>query len=231
MSSTKVIHPDQVLDVLLARPLRSNIRRTLIALHDICRKRQIEGLRDFSVGCIGRHAEAANLMSHRSLYNPGAQIYRDLLEAWSTYAGPAISLPAKTLASNEFLFKIQDPSVRMIMQGIILERDRLKTDLNRIKGSNVAKGTIDARPLGATIVSNPESGPTVVLMPDAQLNPAERDALKAAIDPAFIKGEGWERGPRGEIKNASGRNLFGHGFITAIQKVLGEKQPDVKVVS
>jgi len=231
MSSTTSIHPDAVLQALLAKASRSNIKRTLIALHDICRKNHADGLWDFSLACIGRKANEAGLMSYRSLYNPTAQIYRDLIEAWDTYTGPHIALPAKTLASHEHLKKIPDPAVRMIMQGIIAERDSLKAHLNKIKGSDLGKGIIDKRPSSTTIVSNPGSGPTVVLMPDAQLNPAERDALKAAIEPAFLKGEGWERGPRGEIKNASGRTLFGHGFITAIQKVLGEKQPDVKVVS
>ncbi len=35
MSSTTSIHPDPVLQALLAKASRSNIKRTLIALHDI----------------------------------------------------------------------------------------------------------------------------------------------------------------------------------------------------
>lgn len=230
MSSTTSIHPDAVLQALLAKTSRSNIKRTLIALHDICRKNHADGLWDFSLACIGRKANEAGLMSYRSLYNPTAQIYRDLIEAWDTYTGPHISLPAKTLASHEHLKKIPDPAVRMIMQGIIAERDSLKAHLNKVKGSDLGKGIIDKRPSNATMVSNPEHGPMAILMPDAQLNESEREALKAAIAPAFLKDEGWEKGLRGEIKNANGRTLFKPGFITAIRKVLGEEQPGVKVV-
>lgn len=229
MSSTTNIHPDAVLEALLAKPSRSNVTRTLNALHDLCRTNHTAGLRDFSIATIGRKADEAGLLSYRSLYNPSSQIYRDLIQAWAAYAGPVISLPPKTLASHEYLLKIHDPAIRMIMQGIIAERDALKTQMNMIKGSNL--GTIDKRPMGATILSNPAAGPTVVLMPSAQLNESEREALKAAISPAFMTDQDWEEGERGEIKTSKGRPIFKHGFTSAIRKILGENpQPGVKVV-
>ena len=230
MSSTTNIHPDAVFEALLAKPSRSNVKRTLNALHDICREHHAVGGRDFSIAGIGRKTDEAGLIGYRSLYNPASQIYRDLIQAWAAYAGPSISKPAKTLASHEYLLKIHDPAIRTIMQGIIAERDSLKTQMNLIKGSTL--GIINRRPIGATIVSNPEAGPTAILMPAAQLNEIEREALKAAISPEFLKDQEWLEGARGEIKTANGRPLFKLGFTSAIRRILGEQpQPGVKVVS
>ena len=231
MSFTTSIHPDAVLEALLAKHRRSNVTRTLIALHDICREHHAAGLRDFSIASIGRKVEEAGLMSYRSLYNPASQIYRDLIQAWGAYAGPSLSPPAKTLASHDYLLKIHDPAIRMIMQATIAERDTLKAQMNLIKGSDLGKGIIDRRPLGATILSNPATGPTALLMPAAQLNESEREALKAAISPQFLKDEGWEEGERGEIKKGR-RVVFKRGFTSAIRRILGDQpQAGVKGVS
>lgn len=211
-----------MLQLLLAKPSRSNIKRTLSALHEICRKSYAEGLRDFSLGCIGRKADEAGLISYRSLYNPAAQNYRDLLQAWAAYAGPPIPRQAKTLASHDYLERIPELAVRMIMQGIIAERDSYRAQLNMIKGSDLGKGVIDKRPSVEPRVKISENYSTAILMPAAQLDESERDALKAAISPGFLKGEGWIEGTRGEIKNANGRVIFNHGYINAIRKVLGE---------
>ncbi len=229
MSSTTNIHPEEVLQALLAQPRRSNVKRTLQALHELCRKHHEAGLRDFSIACIGRKAEEAGLFVSKILYNPASQPYKDLIQAWGAYAGPPVALPPKTLASHDYLLRIEDPAIRMIMQAIIAERDMLKSQINLIKGSHL--GTVDLRPLGAKIISHPEAGPTVVLMPAAQLTEGEREALKAAISTEFLKDEGWSEGERGEIKNAKGRILFPRGFTSAIRKILGEQpQTGMKVV-
>lgn len=231
MCSTTNIHPDAVLDALLAKPCRSNVTRTLNALHEICQRHYAAGLRDFSVASIGRKAEEAGLIAYRSLYNQASRIYRDLIMAWATYAGPSISVPAKTLASHDYLMRIHDPAIRMIMQGIIAERDTLKAQLNLIKGSDLGRGVIDKRPVGAAVISNPRTGPTSVVVPDHRLNESELEALKAAISPEFFKDEEWEEGERGEIKKGR-RIVFKHGYTTAIRKILGyNPQTAVKVIS
>ncbi|MCE1204922.1 MAG: hypothetical protein LWW79_10000 [Holophagaceae bacterium] len=220
MSSTTSIHPDKVLDALLSAPRRANVKRTLNSLHDLCRKYYQGGFRNFTLACIGRKAEHAGLFSYRSLYNNKAQAYRDLIQAWASYSGPSQELPSKVQARYDFLMKIQDPAVRILVQQVIAERDTLKFDMNLLKGTTL--GTIDMRPLGANIISDPESGPTAVLMPTAQLTPSERKALLSAISPKFLEGEGWIEGERGEIKDKrTTRIVFEMGFSSAIRKLLG----------
>lgn len=230
MSYTTNIHPDEVLLGLLRGGQRSQVKRTLQSLHDLCRKLYEAGYRDFSTASIGRKAEEAGLFVAKILYNKTSKAYKDLILAWGSYAGPRVTIPKKNLASYDYLMRIEDPAIRIIMQTIIAERDSLKAQINLIKGSNF--GVVDLRPQGAKIVSHPETGPTLVLMPDAQLLDGEREALKAAISPQFLKDEKWEEGERGEIKNANGRVLFKNGFTFAIRKILGDQsQPGTKVVS
>jgi hypothetical protein len=179
-------------------------------------------MRDFSIACIGRKAEEAGLLTYRTLYNPTSQVYRDLIQAWGAYSGPPIVIPAKSLASNNYLLRIEDPAIRMIMQSIIAERDRLKAEMNMLKGSKY--GIIDLRPLGATFHSDPKAGSMAIMTMGAQLTEPEREALLAAISPKFLKDQGWSEGKRGEILNVNERVLFLHGFTWAIRKALGIDQ-------
>jgi hypothetical protein len=230
MSSTTNVHPEEVLKALLAQPRRSNVKRTLQALHDLCRKNYEAGVRDFSIAGIGHKAEEAGLFVSGILYNPSSKAYKDLITAWGVYAGPIVAVPKKNLASYQYLMRIEDPAIRTIMQGVIAERDTLKAQINLIKGSNL--GIVDLRSPRAMLVSHPEAGPTAVLMPDAQLMEVEREALRHAISAKFLADECWSEGERGEIKNAKGRILFKHGFTSAIRKILGEQpQLGVKVGS
>ena len=230
MSSTTSIHPDEVLEALLAKPSRANVKRTLNSIHDLCRNHYQAGMRDFSLACIGRKAEEAGAFSYRSLYNQAAQVYRDLIQAWAAYSGPSRAVLPKARAKYDYLMKIQDPALRILVQQVIAERDTLRYDMNMLKGANL--GTIDLRPLGAQIVSDPENGPMPVLMPAAQLMEDERLALKAALSPKFLEDQGWYEGDRGEIRvERTKRIVFERGYTSAIRKVLGQSQPGVKVVS
>lgn len=221
MSSTTRIHPDAVVEALVARATRSNVKRTLRALHDLCQKHYEAGARDFSLSCIGRKAEECGIIGYRSLYNQSSEIYRELVAMWSAYSGPARALPPKAPTRDDYLMKIQDPAIRILVQRVIAERDSLKAQLNLLKGTTL--GTIDLRPLGMNISSDPESGPRAVLMLSAQLSERERAALKGAISHQKMKDEGWVEGPQGEISvEGSKRVVFDRGFTSAMRKVLGE---------
>ncbi len=229
MSSTTIIHPEEVLKALLAQPRRRNVKKTLQALHDLCCKHYEAGLRDFSIASIGRKAQEAGLFVSGILYNSSSKIYKDLITAWGAYAGPVVALPKQDSANHDYLMRIEDPALRMIMQGIIAERDTLKAQINLVKASHL--GTVNLRPLGTQIVSHPKEGLVEVVIPTIDLTEGEREALRHAISPAFLEGEGWEEGERGEIKKGR-RILFKNGFTSAIRKILGDlSQPGVKVVS
>ena len=232
MSSTTNIHPDAVLRSLLERPTRSNVQKTLQALHGLCLQQYEAGSRDFTLGTIGRKAEAAGLFVARILYNPSSQIYKDLISAWAAYVGPAEPPPPKTLASNEFLMKIQDPSIRMLVGNIIDERNTLKHRLNLLK--NEQPGVLDLRPQigGARIIPGTQAYPMAVVMPAAQLTEMEREAIQTVVSPKFLEGRpGWSEGERGEII-INGREVFPLGFMDALRKMLGQgPKAGLKVIS
>lgn len=220
MNTTTQVHPEAVLEALLAKGGRSQRQRNLATLHEICRKQHEIGSRDFSLPTIGRLCEAQGVLKGRALYNAPSADYRTLIEAWAAYAGPPAPKAPKTLASHEYLMRIEDPAIRFIMQATIAERDKLRAQINVLKANTQL--TVDRRPLGANLVSHPSAGPTVVLSMAAQLTPSERDALQKAISPQFLEEQGWREGSHGEILNDRGRTLFEVGFAKAIRKVLGE---------
>lgn len=219
MSGMTDIHPDAVLASLLDKGGRSNRRANLAKMHELCRRQNATGSRDFSLPAIGRLAETEGILKGRALYNAQSADYRVLIEAWSAYAGPAEPRPPKTLASHDYLMRIEDPAIRSIMQSIISERDRLKAQLNVLKAHTQV--TVDRRPLGATVSAATGASPVAVLALSAQLTPSEREALQKAVSVDYLEERGLEEGSHGEIFNERGRMIFDVGFGKAIRKVLG----------
>ncbi|MDQ0741237.1 gamma-mobile-trio protein GmtX [Pseudomonas sp. W4I3] len=218
MNGKTDIHPDAILEVLVAKGGRSNRRANLVKMHELCRKQYEASSRDFLLPAIGRLAEADGIIKGRALYNAQSADYRVLIEAWAAYAGPPAPKPAKILASHEYLMRIEDPAIRSIMQAIIAERDKLKAQLNVLKANTQV--TVDRRPLGATIASAP-GAQVAVLALAAQLTPSEYEALLKAISPEHLETCGLREGSHGEIVNERGRTLFDVGFARAIRKILG----------
>lgn len=220
MSGATDIHPDAVLESLLVKGGRSHRKANLAKMHELCRKQHEAGARDFSLPAIGRLAEAEGIMKGRALYNIQSADYKALIEAWAAYAGPPAPKPPKTLASHDYLMRIEDPAIRSIMQAIIAERDKLKAQLNVLKANTQV--TVDRRPLGATLSSAPGAQPVAVLALSAQLTPSEREALQKAVTADYLEERGLREGSHGEILNDRGRMLFEVGFARAIRKVLGD---------
>lgn len=219
MNRTTDIHPDAVLESLLAKAERSNRRNNLMRMHELCRRQHEAGSRDFALATVGPLAEAEGIMKGRALYNARSADYKALIEAWGAYAGPPAPKAPKTLASHEYLMRIEDPAIRSIMQGIIAERDKLKAQLNVLKANTQV--TVDRRPLGATVSSTPGAQPVAVLALDAQLTPSQREALQKAVSADYLEARGLREGSHGEIVNERGRTVFEVGFASAIRKVLG----------
>ncbi|MDR6391203.1 gamma-mobile-trio protein GmtX [Paraburkholderia phenoliruptrix] len=217
------IHPDAVLTSLLDKGGRSNRRANLAKMHELCRRQYEAGSRDFSLPAIGRLAEAEGILKGRALYNAPSADYRTLIETWAAYAGPAAPKPPKTLASHDYLMRIDDPAIRSIMQAIVTERDKLKAQLNVLKANTQV--TVDRRPLGATVSSAPGTQSVAVVALSAQLTSSEREALQKAVSASYLEERGLKEGSHGEIVNERGRTVFEVGFARAVRKVLGDVIP------
>ena len=219
MNATTSIHPDAVLESLLSKGGRAQRQRILKAVHELCRKHHDGGQRDFSIPVIGKLCETAGLLKSRSLYNAQSADYATLIAAWAAYSGPPVPKAPKVLASTEYLMRIEDPAVRAIMQATIVERDKLKAQINTMKAN--FEVVVDRRPLGANVVTAPGSLPAIVLTTEAQLTDSERTALRKAVSPEFLASRDWKEAKHGEVVSESGRTIFDPGFTTAIRKILG----------
>lgn len=211
------IHPDAILDSLLAKGGRAQRRSNLVKVNELCRRRHQMGERDFTIPAIGRLIESEGIMKGRALYNAPSADYRALIEAWSAYAGPPVSKQPKALASSEFLMRIDDPAIRSIMQATITERDKLRAQLSVLKAHTQV--VVDRRPLAlstpAVAPSQPSTGPSIPM-----LTPSEREALSRAISPDYLAERGLREGSHGEIMNERGRTIFEVGFARGIRKLL-----------
>ncbi|SIO52696.1 hypothetical protein SAMN05444172_2860 [Burkholderia sp. GAS332] len=203
-------HPDTLLAELLAKGGRPLKLRNLQALHDICRAQHAAGSRDFSVASIGKLCEDAGLLKARGLYNAPLADYRALIEAWAIYAGPPLPKPQKQLASDEYLSRIDDPAIRALVQGVIVERNKLKAQLNTLKAQTTI--VVDRRPP----LTSAQSGRT------STLTDSERKALEKSVSPEFLDAQGWKEVDFGEVVNTRGRTVFDPGFATAMRKILGK---------
>lgn len=217
------VHPDSVLEALLAKGGRSQRLANLRKVHYVC-SRQHSGSKDYSTANIGRICEAEGVLKGRALYNAASADYVCLIAAWAAYTGvdraPRAQAP-QPLASHEFLMRIEDPAIRSIMQATTAERDKLRAQVNILKANTVV--TVDRRPLGASVVPGDNGHTVAVLTMEAQLTDSEREALEQAISPKFLRDQGWHEGPRGEIMTYKGRTVFSVGYARAIRKILGDR--------
>lgn len=216
------VHPDSVLEALISVGGRPQKIKNLNMIHDACRQQHDSGTRDFSLKTIGAITEKNGGIAWRSIYQTDE--YKKLIEAWASYAGPSETKPKelkKAPPVQSFLAKIPDPSIRSIMEGVIIERDRLKQENNLLR--ELPRGVIDKRPLGATIVTPTDSSPMPVLTVGARLNHSEKEALKRSIDREFLEDQGWKVGAYGEIVNNKGRTIFEVGYVSAIRRILEEE--------
>ncbi len=224
MSNTGAVHPDEVLAAIIAKGNRRDKEEKLRKLHQLCSveySRHSQEVRDLSIANMARTAESHGLFKSRTIYNKQSEDYVALIKAWEAYNGPkAFKENKKQLLPSEryaFLKKIDDPAVRGLCHMALIERDKLRVELNMLKSITVVP--IDMRPLGAEIAKGASN--VAIIEPVAQLTDSERRALTAAIDPKNLAQRKWRLGDTGEVMDERERFVFNPGFATAIKKILG----------
>lgn len=209
MSRTQ--HPDVILQEFLDKRPRPQKVKNLQAIHDLCRTQHEVGSRDFSISAIGKLCEDRGILKARGLYNAPLADYKALIEAWAAYAGPAMPKPIKLAATDAYVTRIDDPAVRILVQGVIAERNKLKAQLNTLKAAT--KVVVDRRP-----VAGVQMDATRTL--SNGLTDSERRALEKVMSAEFLAEQGWSEVELGEIVNTRGRTVFDPGFATGLRKLL-----------
>src|ERR1035437_3944206 len=135
-------HPDEVLKAIIAKGNRSDKVEKLQTLHELCSQeysRNSQGARDLSIANMARIADSHGLFKARTIYNKPSEDYSALIKAWETYNGPKLSKLIKVQHTSQdkyaFLKKIEDPAIRSLCQMAIIERDKLRNELNLLKST------------------------------------------------------------------------------------------------
>jgi len=222
---TNTVHPEEVLKALLAKGNRQDKVEKLNKVYELCGleySRNSQGARDFSLANISKLLESQGLFKARTIYTTQSADYVALIDAWKAYNGTKESKQIKKQVTQDdkyaFLKQIEDPAIRCLCQIAVVERDKLKAELNLLKSKTEV--IVDMRPLGAEIPKGDNNN--VVIQAWAQLTDSERNALVAAIDPKTLALRKWRLGNTGEILDERDRFVFMPGFATAIAKMIGK---------
>jgi hypothetical protein len=218
MAATPSVKPEDVLAALLATVHRRDKAEKLKKLHELCSNEYArrQGLRDLSPLNMSKVAESNGLFKARTIYNAQSKDYRTLLVAWDAYNGPHASSVTKQQAHTPekygFLKQIEDPVIRSLCHLGLIERDKIKAELNMLKSR--MEVIVDMRPSNYSRSEPTSNVPNVEKR--LRLTDSEDRALRSAIDSKFLSGRQWALGEAGEILDRNNRFVFLPGFATAI---------------
>lgn len=213
------LHPQTFFETLASSAKGLKLKNINI-LQRVCVAHYESKALDFSLATVGRLSEAAGGISKKAIYNPTSVDYKALANVWAAFAASTRGAPlAKVppLAEESLLMQIPDPAIRALVGAAVAERNRLRSELNVLKG---ATSIIVDRRTTAGIAPLAVVGGSEIFAPMPTLTDTEKRALEKAISRASLDCEGWAEGAHGEIRNSRGRSVFEPGFTTAIRKLL-----------
>lgn len=197
--------PLETYERLMNEASDSRRKRSLDALNETCRLLHERNSSDFSYKSIITLGKDRGLPvpGEKSIVNTTGTHYRELIQAWKL-----ASVPRKTKAQpNDWIEHIEDPVLRMSVT-------LLAKELRALKAKEGRKSQQSGAPI---ILSNAAAQ---AFATQQYLNGAELAALKAAIEPAVLRLAGLSIGNRGEVIDATGRQIHKPGFRDAIEKIL-----------
>lgn len=210
--------PDDTYERLCNEARDARRKRSLGALNEVCRLLHERGTSDFSYKTIitlGRD-RGLSVPGEKSIVNSTGAHYRELIHAWKR-----ISLAGRVSEksdSGSWIENIKDPALRLSVA-------MLDKELRTIK----AKIARQEKMSGGPIYLSAETGRHQHSLVQSNLNEADLNALKAAIDPAVLAPLGLSIGNRGEVVDRKGKTIHKPGFRDAIEKVLSVQIKNLRV--
>ena len=202
----------EIFEKLKENAANDRVRRTLDAIHKICKEQSDRGSLDFSITTISRIGEDVGIPKAQSIRNKTGETYRALINAWKDVNSKQINKP-KISKNNEWVEKITDPTIRYLVYDLVVKNRQLSSELQLVKSVKTLE--IDMRNDREVAFPVGQSIPKLV--------DSEWEALASAITPKFLKSRDWKADSRGRVIDNNGKTIFKNGFITAIEKLTAIK--------
>jgi len=193
--------PSEVYEAILGQLKNSRSRKSLEALHAVCKEHHESGSVDASRGA----------PSEQTIRNKTGEHYRAVIEAWQALGDQKKkAIKAQTTPSGEYdwVDEVSNKTHRFLILDLISKVRKLRAENKRF--ASIKKLEIDYR-AGAEDKSESR-------LPSL-LN-HEIDALRDAISEESLKLKGWTKTERGSIKDQNGKVVLRNGFVDALEKAL-----------
>lgn len=203
-----MFEPDDVYDKLIEDAKNERVKRSLEAIHDICREQHDRKSPDFSYETISKLGSDKGVPAAQSIRNKTGEKYQALIRAWQS---TKTKRPNNKITEAEgWIDKIEDPTVRFLVRDLYAEKTSLKKEVKLLK--NIKSLNIDMRPIEHNLSASNSPVP--------KLLESELDALKDAINENTLSKLGWHVTERGSVVDSKSKTIFKNGFVTGINKIL-----------
>jgi len=203
---------NEVFEKLKESATNDRVRRTLDAIHKICKEQSDRGSLDFSISTISRIGEDVGIPKAQSIRNKTGEAYRTLINGWKNSNSTQLNRP-KISKKNDWIEKIADPTIRFLVYDLVTKNRKLTSELQLVKSVKTLE--IDMRNDREVALPVGQSIPKLV--------DSEWEALASAITPKFLKNRDWKADTRGRVTDSDGKTVFKNGFITALEKITAIK--------
>ena len=203
--------PNEVYEAILGQLKNSRSRKSLEALHAVCKEHHDSGAVDFRISTIAKLGASRGVPSEQTIRNKTGEHYRAVIEAWQALGDQKKkAIKARTTTSGEYdwVDEVSNKTHRFLILDLISKVRKLRAENKRF--ASIKKLEIDYR---AGAEDKSESRLPSLLS-------HEIDALRDAISEESLKLKGWTKTERGSIKDQNGKVVLRNGFVDALEKAL-----------
>jgi len=206
-----MIDPEKTYKDLMSEAAGDRTKKSLTAIHNVCKQQRERGSSDFSIATISKVGEETGVPRAQSIRNKSGAQYKELITAWQ------LSNPSKIkkVSSDklEWLDKIDDATTRFFVNDLMADLSKAKAELALLK--SIKKLNIDMR--GESVSAQSIRDQSAI----PEFLSSEIESLRNAIDESNLRKRGWSiTEKRGAVVDERGKVIFKNGFVTAIQKML-----------
>lgn len=205
----QALSPDDTYERLINEASDPRRKRSLEAINMVCQLLHERHHQDFTykaVVILGRD-RGLPVPSEKTIVNDSGTQYRELIQAWRLFS---VDHKVKNASvKSDWITSIEDPVLRLSVTLLAKQLNTLRAKIARQEKANNAPIYLG----GAKEEGN-------FCLEKLNLNDAEINALKGAIDSQALAQLGYTFGDRGEVLDIKGKRIFKPGFRDAVEKIL-----------